>query len=188
MRRGVGTSPQPRWQRWALPPSCGARAAPAEPPASPPARAEGPAAAPGRQRCKCPALGVPGGMPDCKCWLWGPLRHSHSQHFDLPCWLQDQGPCPAQGDGCQCPGEGRVLCSGTPMPGGGTRAVQLISRSPCRCSFRIQPASVCCGGTSCLSPAWSSLRMTGSSFLLPRMAPSSNASVPFGPPLPVPPA
>lgn len=153
--REAGASPLSRWRRRALPLSRGAAAASAEPPASSPARAEGPAAAPGRQRCKCPALGV-------------------------PCQLRDQGPSPTWSASCWHPGEERVPCSGTPMPGKGAGAAQLTFCSPCRCSLRIQPASACCGGTSCLSPAWSSLQMTGSSFLLPRTAPSSNASVSLG--------
>lgn len=51
--RGADVSPRPQWWQWALPLSGGARTGITEPPASSSARAERPAAAPGRQRCKC---------------------------------------------------------------------------------------------------------------------------------------
>lgn len=73
-----------------------------------------------------------------------------------------------------------MLCWGSPVPGEGSWAAQLTSCCCCRYGLQIQPGSVCCGDTSCLLPAWSSLLMTNSFFPLPRTAPSSNASVYLG--------
>ena len=190
MSSGAGASPQSRQRRRrrALPRSRGAGAASAEPPASCPAGAEGSAAAPGRQRCKCPALGAPGG---CQALSAGFGGHSGTARAGTPSY------CAGSGTRAlllpRVPGAGALEEGGCcawvlPCRGKGPREAQLTSRSPCRCSLQIQPAFECCGGTSCPSPAWSSLQMTGSSFRPPRTAPSSNASVPLGPRLAVPPA
>lgn len=159
----AGAASRSPWRQGAPSPSrgTGTAATSAEPPPSSPVGAERPAAAPGRQRCKCPVLGCQtagASLGDTK---------ARPAHYSL-------SPC------CWHPGEVRVLCWGTPEPGEGSWAAQLTSCSSCRYSLQIQPGSVCCGDTSCLLPASSSLLMTDSFFLLPRTAPSSNASVHLG--------
>lgn len=59
---GPGAASRSRWRQRALSPSrgTGTEATSAELPPSSPVGAERPAAAPGRQGCKCPVLGVPG--------------------------------------------------------------------------------------------------------------------------------
>lgn len=86
--RGADAAPRPRCWQWALPLSHGAGFA--EPPASSLARAERPAAAPGRQRRKCTLLGV----LDLSAGFGG---HSATASARVVVPVTGQGPSPSRG-------------------------------------------------------------------------------------------
>lgn len=170
-------SPRSRWWRRTLSPSRGAGAAAAELPASSPARAEGPSPAPGCQRCKCLALG---GCRTVGAGFGGHLGMAVASTLNCCAGYGTRALLPPGVPAAGALGMGGFHARVLSHVGKGPGTAQLTSRSPCRCSLQIRPASACCGATSCPSPAWSSLQTTGSSFPLPRTAPSSNASVPLG--------